>query len=214
MVTARRSRFQVTRAVGGADEKSRSRGGPGYKSASINRYLEALRRGYTLGKENVPPLVITAPKIVMLDESDNIREGFLLHEDYVKLRNELPDHQRLLLIIGYHLGMRKGEILNLRWEQVDWSEKLIRLERRQTKGRQARVAPLYGDLAASLEMRSLPAIRSARSSWPTKAQQSPKRSGLEECLQARRCSRPTDPRSQAHRGPQHGARWIPEKRPC
>ena len=68
------------------------------------------------------------------------------------MRDLLPDHQRTMLVIGYHLGMRAGEIINLRWDQVDWHHNLIRLEKRQTKGKQARVAPLYGELRAWLDM--------------------------------------------------------------
>jgi hypothetical protein len=34
----------------------------------------------------------------MLDEDDNVREGFLEHEQYVRLRDELPDHQKLILV--------------------------------------------------------------------------------------------------------------------
>src|SRR5713226_8299175 len=122
-----------------------------YANATINRWLEALRRAYTLGTSALPPLVYAAPKIEMLQE-DNVREGFLEHEQYLTFRGELPDHQRLILVIGYHLGMRRGEILKLRWDQVDWKENLIRLEKKQTKGKQARVAPLYGELRAWLEM--------------------------------------------------------------
>lgn len=125
-----------------------------YANASINRWLEALRRAYTLGLKELPPLVYVAPEIedLMLDEEDNVREGFLEHEQYVRLRDELPDHQRLILVIGYHLGMRRGEILKLRWDQVDWDANLIRLEKKQTKGRKARNAPLYGELRAWLDM--------------------------------------------------------------
>jgi integrase len=122
-----------------------------YANATINRWLEALRRAYTIGSNSLPPLVYTAPKIDMLVE-ENVREGFLEHDEYLAFRNELPDHQKLILVIGYHLGMRRGEILNLRWDQVDWQENLIRLERKQTKGKQARVAPLYGELRAWLDM--------------------------------------------------------------
>ncbi|MFL6448690.1 MAG: tyrosine-type recombinase/integrase [Bryobacteraceae bacterium] len=125
----------------------------GYANASINRWLEALRRGYTLGLQELPPLVYAAPDIesLMLEE-DNVREGFLEHAQYVALRDELPDHQRLILAIGYHLAMRRGEILKLRWDQVDWNENLIRLEKRQTKAKKARIAPLYGELRAWLDM--------------------------------------------------------------
>jgi integrase len=48
--------------------------------------------------------------------------------------------------------MRRGEILNLRWDQVDWNGNVVRLEKRQTKGKKGRVAPLYGELRAWLEM--------------------------------------------------------------
>jgi integrase len=47
--------------------------------------------------------------------------------------------------------MRRGEILKLRWDQVDWACDVIRLERKQTKGKQARVAPIYGEVRAWLE---------------------------------------------------------------
>jgi hypothetical protein len=50
----------------------------GYENASINRYLSALRRAYTLGTEALPPLVYSTPKISKLEE-DNVREGFLEH---------------------------------------------------------------------------------------------------------------------------------------
>jgi integrase len=125
-----------------------------YANATINRWLEALRRGYTLGLKELPPLVYVAPEIgdLMLDEDDNVREGFLEHEQYVLLRDELPDHQKLILVIGYHLGMRRGEILKLRWDQVDWDANLIRLEKKQTKGRKACNAPLYGELRAWFEL--------------------------------------------------------------
>ena len=125
----------------------------GYANASINRWLEALRRAYTLGLQELPPLVYAAPDLetLMLDE-DNVRESFLEHAQYVALRDELPDHQRLMLAIGYHLAMRRGEILKLRWDQVDWNENLIRLEKRQTKAKKARIAPLYGELRAWLDI--------------------------------------------------------------
>src|SRR6516165_9184885 len=123
----------------------------GYANATINRWLEALRRAYTLGTNALPPLVYVSPKIEMLEE-DNVREGFLEHDQYLAFRNELPDHQRLILVIGYHLGMRRGEILKLRWDQVDWDANLIRLEKKQTKGKKARKAPLYGELRAWFEL--------------------------------------------------------------
>jgi integrase len=123
-----------------------------YAPASINRYLEALTRAYTIARdERTPPLVRVMPKIEMLDESDNVREGFLSAEQYEALLAELPFHQKTLLVLGYHLGMRRGELIRLRWDQVDWNANSIRLEKRQTKTKQSRVAPLYGKLRSWLE---------------------------------------------------------------
>lgn len=88
----------------------------GYANASINRYLEALTRAYTIGREErLPPLVRLTPKIEMLDESDNVREGFLSREQYEALLTELPLHLQTLLVLGYHLGMRRGELVRFRW---------------------------------------------------------------------------------------------------
>jgi integrase len=123
----------------------------GFANGSINRYLAALRRAFRLGLESLPPLLSVAPKIGLLKET-NVREGFLEHCQYIKLRDELPDHQKLILVIGYHIGMRRGEILKLRWDQVDWEANLIRLEKKQTKANQARNAPLYGELRSWLDM--------------------------------------------------------------
>ena len=60
-----------------------------YSNASINRWLEALRRAYGLGLNALPPLVYVAPKLQRLLE-DNVREGFLEHQQYVLLRDQLP----------------------------------------------------------------------------------------------------------------------------
>ena len=50
----------------------------GKANASINRWLEALNRAYTIGRdERDPQLVRKTPKINMLDETGNVREGFL-----------------------------------------------------------------------------------------------------------------------------------------
>jgi hypothetical protein len=38
-----------------------------------------------------------------------VREGFLEHEAYMKLRNVLPDGVQLLFVVAYHVGCRTGE---------------------------------------------------------------------------------------------------------
>jgi integrase len=56
-----------------------------------------------------------------------------------------------VIIIAYYTGMRRGEILNLRWSQIDLSKGLIRLEGVDTKTQRGRLVPLNATLTALLK---------------------------------------------------------------
>lgn len=58
---------------------------------------------------------------------------------------------RPLLVFAYHTGCRKGEILSLRWDQVDLTERLVRLHPGTTKNDEPRVIPIVGELYETLE---------------------------------------------------------------
>ncbi len=122
----------------------------GAENATINRELAIVRRAFSLGHQADPLLVLRAPFIAALPE-DNVRTGFLEREQYMALLKELPDHTRLLLVLGYHTGMRLGELLGLRWEQVDLNAGQITLRRGETKNNRGRVCPIYGDMRPWLE---------------------------------------------------------------
>lgn len=130
---------------------------PGKLSAATkNRFIAELRRSFKLGLKADPPLCARVPTFPKFEE-DNVREGFLQAADYRKLRDSFAaeaSHARLFFVIAYHLGMRSGEILRLRWDQIDLAKKLIRLKMGQTKNQRPRIAPIYGELAAYLEMAS------------------------------------------------------------
>jgi integrase len=124
----------------------------GRQPATTNRYLANLHRAFQLGADEDPPLVLRIPSFPWQDESDNVRQGILDRDIYVALRDNLAPHARLVLVIGYYVGMRRGEILGLRWDQIDFEAGLIRLERKQTKNKLARVVPIYGEMRAHLDM--------------------------------------------------------------
>ena len=98
----------------------------------FNRELAAFKRMFRLASQQTPPLVITRPHIPHLQEY-NVRQGFFTEEEYKLLRAHLPDYVKVPLIIGYWTGMRAGEILILRWEQLDLERGLLRLEPGTTK---------------------------------------------------------------------------------
>jgi integrase len=106
-------------------------------------------------------------------EEDNVRNGYIEQSDYERLRAKLPEYSVPLLVVGYHVGCRLGELLKLRWEQVDFNASQIWLEKRQTKAKVARVLPIYGDmhlvLLASLgERQSIPELQPG---FPSKREQ-------------------------------------------
>ena len=91
----------------------------GRKNATINRELAHLRRAFNLGYKNDPPLVARVPYIPALNEKDNVREGFLEAEKYRLILDALTDDVKPVFVVGYHLGMRTGELLALKRSWVD-----------------------------------------------------------------------------------------------
>jgi integrase len=121
--------------------------------ATVNRCLSIMRRSLQLGADHDPSLVIRAiPKWFGKLDEDNVRTGVVTPEMYDSLMPHMAPHVQTAFCIGYHLGMRRGEILSLKWEQVDFERGVIVLEKKQTKGKKARTAPIYGHMRPILEM--------------------------------------------------------------
>jgi len=90
------------------------------------------------------------PVIHKLPE-DNVRQGFLEPDQYERLLVELPANLKALFVCGYHTGARKNELRRMRWDQVDFDARLIRLSAGQTKNKQPRTLPIYGDMRRWLD---------------------------------------------------------------
>jgi integrase len=119
--------------------------------ATINRELNILKRAFSLGFRHEPPLVNHKPQIDKLPEL-NTRTGFLEKADYERLLAELPAYLKLALVIGYHTGCRLGELMSLRWVDVNLDSKepafIIRAE--VAKNNCHRIVPVYGDMLPAL----------------------------------------------------------------
>src|SRR6266571_1679313 len=122
----------------------------GASNGSINRELAALKRMFNLASEMTPPKIVRVPYIPMLTES-NVRQGFFEHNEYLALRRELPEYLKPVLAFGYFTGAREGEILRLKWGQVDLEARTIHLEPGSTKNDQARTIPLNSELLETLK---------------------------------------------------------------
>jgi integrase len=119
----------------------------GKADSTINRSLAALRRMFHLAKEGNK--IREIPHFPMLKEPAP-RKGVLKHESYPLLLAALPEHLQPVLAIGYHTGMRLGEIQRLRWGQVDFLNRIIRLNAGETKNDEAREIPISDELYSML----------------------------------------------------------------
>lgn len=145
----------------------------GRANATINKEIAILRRAFVFSE-------IKAPKFSKLPESTP-REGFFSQEEFSTLYNHLPKHIQPIALIGYWTGCRLGEILNLRWRQVDLEARTIRLRPNETKSGWGRVIPMPQSVVDSLKTlgresewifiyRGQP-IRSIKTGWATACKQ-------------------------------------------
>jgi integrase len=137
----------------------RNRQEKGAANGTINRSLALLRRMFHLATADGK--LREVPHFPMLKEAPP-RKGFLEHANYQKLRQKLPEHLRPVLSMGYHTGMRLGEILKLRWPCVDLAKAEISLDPGTTKNDQPRTIPLAGEL---LEMLRIERTRNPKSEF-------------------------------------------------
>jgi integrase len=121
----------------------------GAENGTINRELAALKRMFSLAGQMTPPKVANVPYIPHLEEN-NVRQGYFEHQEYLALRKALPAYLKPVVSMAYNTGMRKQEILGLRWEQVDLMEGMIRLKPEDTKNSEGRVIFMQGELLEAI----------------------------------------------------------------
>jgi integrase len=138
----------TTRAI---DDYIETRKELGMSNATINRDLQVLRKAFNLAKEATPPKVGFVPKFRLLPEAAP-RKGFLDHAQYLALLAALPEELRVPLVIGYHTGARKSEVLGIRLHQVDLKENKIQLRPGETKNDEGRWLPIYGEMVDALKI--------------------------------------------------------------
>ncbi len=137
----------MIRAYVAARKKEPTHMGGAPANATINRELAALKRMFNLGRETGK--LATVPHIPMLKEN-NVRKGFFTVRDYLRLKTALRCYLKPLVTLAHFTGMRREEMLQLTWDQVDFHEGTIRLDPGTTKNDEARIVPLSQELHREL----------------------------------------------------------------
>jgi len=127
--------------------------------SSADRLYHARARGRDAaraGTARVPgcdrQLLPSIPKIRRLPEN-NTRQGFFERPDLEAVVAALPDYLRDFTRFAYLTGWRKGEIISLRWTDVDRNAGVIRLRPEAAKTGRGRMVVLEGDLAELIDRR-------------------------------------------------------------
>lgn len=126
---------------------ARKRLADGVGSAMVNRSLACLRRMLRIAHEDRK--IQSVPKIRLLKEP-RARKGFVEEGKFNELLALLPTHLKPLILFLYWCGPRKGEALQIEWQQVDLDARIIRLEEEQTKTDEPRNVPLPSVLVMML----------------------------------------------------------------
>lgn len=119
----------------------------GAADASVNRELAILNRAFTLAKQSG---LLHRPYVPMIVEK-NTRKGYFERQEFLDVREAMPEPLKGVVGFAFYTGWRTGEILPLQWSQVDRAEEVVRLEPGTTKNDEGRSLP-YGLLPELVEV--------------------------------------------------------------
>jgi integrase len=102
--------------------------------ATVNRELAALGKMFTLAIRNKKVDKNPVAAVERFKEH-NIWDRVWSPEEFQRLQESAPSYLRPIITMAYYTGMRRGEILNLRWNQVELKRGLLRLDGADTKRR-------------------------------------------------------------------------------
>ena len=114
--------------------------------ASINRTIELMRHmlNWAVGREYLErtPFRRGTETLIRKQHEDNQRRRRLAEDEEKKLLAVATPFLRSMIIAALDTGMRQGEMLALRFGDIDWKRQLIVLRGVTTKSKRTRVVPI------------------------------------------------------------------------
>jgi integrase len=120
----------------------------GISHSTVNNHLAYVRAALRLETKQTPSRVVKVPHIPIV-RVNNARQGFLEYDNYETLLKHLPQSLKALFVIAFHSGCRLGEVLGMRWTDVDWKNRIVRLP--DSKNGKARNLPFWGSIEEHLK---------------------------------------------------------------
>jgi integrase len=126
-------------------ERYRERRTETVSNSTVDHDFAYLKSALLLEHKKTPSRVAHVPHIPKSGE-ENIRQGFLDFDGYEKVLTELRVSLKCLFVVAYHVGNRKGALLEMKWPQVDLKNGVLRFIRLQNRKPVPTAAPIYGDM--------------------------------------------------------------------
>lgn len=121
----------------------------GFKPATVNRYHARLssmmRRAYVWGYRNDNP-------VDRIESMKEMRMGdrYLEPEEFQELLNACDPQLRCLVMVAAQTGMRRGELMALRWEDVQWEGGYLIVRADNSKTSEGRIVPMNDHVIQAL----------------------------------------------------------------
>lgn len=112
------------------------------KPATVNRELACLSHLFNLAKRQKRFFGENPVSISKLLPEHNQVERILSKEEEARLLEASSLALKAILLCALHTGMRKNEILSLKWNNVDLNNNIITLEHTNTKSKKTRRIPV------------------------------------------------------------------------
>ncbi len=116
--------------------------------ATVNRELSCLK--HMLNKAIDEGILTKNPvKKVRYFPENNIIERMLLPHEKERLVAKSEGYIKAVIIVALNTGMRRGEILNLKWSQIDFANGYIKVDK--TKSGKSRTIPMNSLVLSALK---------------------------------------------------------------
>jgi len=122
----------------------------GAASATVNRELSCLKNLFNEAKRDRKFFGDNPVSLVKQLEENNEKTRVLSRGEEVLLLEQCNEHLRPIVITALNTGMRKMEILSLKWENVDLENKLITILSTNSKSKRTKYIPINTSLKSEL----------------------------------------------------------------
>ena len=117
----------------------------GRTKATVNRYFSAIKRAYNLMIRDDLISYNPTNKVSKFEE-DNKRYRYLTIDEWNRLKSVMPKYLYNIVAVALLSGLRKSNVLQLRWEQINFELRFIEILKQNNKGKKVIRQPMSDGL--------------------------------------------------------------------